>query len=279
VPAEPAAVRFLSAHARDERVVGLGTVLPPDTSTQYRLKDVRGNDPPYPDERFFRFFRLINPSQSLGDWLAVPTLTTRGRKMLNLLNARYVVTAPGSSPIKAPDLHLSYAGADADVYRDDRALPRAFLPPVVRSVRTDDDVFARLAAAGFQPRREAVVRGSIGVRSGAGTVVVRRDRPARIELEARLRRRSLVVLTDVVHGGWQVSVDGNRRPPVRVDGVLQGVIVPRGHHTIRWTYQTPALAEGLALSVAGAAGVLASMLLVALRRHRATAARRSNRRR
>jgi hypothetical protein len=269
VPAEPAAVRFLAAHTSGERVVGIGTVLPPDTSMQYRLKDVRGNDPPFPDKRFFRFFRLINPSQPAEDWLAVPRLTTRARKMLNLLNARYVVTAPGSPRIEAPGLHLSYTGGDADVYRDDRALPRAFIPRVVRSVGTDDDVFAQLAAAGFQPSAEAIVRGSIGVRGGAGTVVVRRDRPTEIELNARLRRRSLVVLTNVHHPGWRVSVDGKSRPPVQVDGVLQGVVVPRGSHTIRWTYQTPELVEGVILSATAAAGVLVWMLVIGVRRYRA----------
>jgi hypothetical protein len=277
VPAEPAAVRFLKAHASGERIVGLGIVLPPDASTQYRLEDVRGNDPPYPDKRFMRFFRLINPSQSLSDWLAVPSLTTLGRKMLNLLNVRYIVVAPGSPDSPAPGLTLSYQGADADVYRDHRAIPRAFVPRVVSSARTEDAVFARLSSERFQPTHEAVVQGSVGVHKGGGAVVVRSTKPAEVELRARLERRSLVVLGNSFHAGWSVSVDGNRRRPVRVDAILQGVIVPRGEHRIHWTYRTPGLNEGLAVSVAGVVGVLGWALLVVLRRRTSTAARGSNR--
>jgi hypothetical protein len=277
VPAEPAAVRFLKANVHDERLVGLGIVLPPDTSMLYRLEDVRGDDPPYPDKRFLRLFRLINPAQELSSSLVVPNLTTRGRKMLNLLDVRYFVAAPGSSVIKAPGLTLSYRGPDADVYRDDRALPRAFVPRIVTSVKTEDAVFARLSSVRFQPAQEAIVRSSLRIQNGGGAVTIRRDEPTEVELHARLRRRSLVVLTNAFHAGWSVSVDGNRRRPVRVDAVLQGVVVPPGNHSVHWTYGTPGLAEGSAVSVAGAVGVLGWAMLIVLRRRRSIAAQESPR--
>jgi hypothetical protein len=277
VPAEPAAVRFLQAHARGERLVGLGIVLPADTSTQYHLEDVRGDDPPFPDKRFLRFFRLINPSQSLSDALAVPGLSTRGRKMLNLLNVRYVVVAPGSPRIAARGLTLSYQGADADIYRDHLALPRAFVPTVVDSVRTEDAVFARLSSERFSPAHEAVIQGSVGVHGGRGAVVVQRTKPTEVELRARLKRRSLVVLANAFHAGWRVSVDGDRRQPVRVDAILQGVVVPPGNHRIRWTYRTPGLSEGFAVSLAVAVGVLGWVLFIVLRRRTSRAARGSAR--
>lgn len=199
--------------------------------------------------------------------------------MLNLLNVRYIVAAPGSTGIEASGLTPSYRGADADVYRDDRAVPRAFVPRIVRSVRTEDAMFARLSSARFQPAQEAVVRGSLGVQKGGGAVTVHRDEPAEVELRTRLRRRSLVVLTNAFHVGWSVSVDGNRQRPVRVDAVLQGVVVPPGEHSVHWTYRTPGLDEGSALSVAGAVGVLGWALLIVLRRRRSTAKQESTRRR
>jgi uncharacterized membrane protein YfhO len=37
--------------------------------------------------------------------------------------------------------------------------------------------------------------------------------------------------------GWTVSVDGQPTQPIRVNGVLRGVEVPAGDHTIMWFYR------------------------------------------
>jgi hypothetical protein len=265
VPAEPLAVRFLKAHTNGERVVGVGAVLPPDLSVQYRLEDVRGVDPPFPDKRFFRFFRLINPTQALGEWLEVPAVTPRAHRLLNLLNARYVIAAPGAT-MDEPGMSVAYRGPDAVVYRNRRALPEAFVPEVVSSAASESAVLNRLSSPRFQSLREAVVEGQTDVARGSGTVSVRQKSPTQTDLRVRLARRSLVVLTNAFHPGWHVAVDGKSQPPLRVNAVLQGVVVPRGAHTVRWTYHAPGLDEGLAVSAAGALVVVAWALFAVMRR-------------
>jgi hypothetical protein len=47
----------------------------------------------------------------------------------------------------------------------------------------------------------------------------------------------LVVLMDTWAPGWSVSVDGQPTLPIRVNGVLRGVEVPAGDHTIMWFYR------------------------------------------
>jgi hypothetical protein len=255
-------------HVHGERIVGLGVALPPDTSAQYGLKDVRGNDPPNPTKTYMRVFRLINPAQSYSDSLFVPALSARGRAILNLLDARYVVVAPGSIGARRLGMRLVYHGGDADVYRDPQAVGRAFIPAGVRSVETDDEAIKLLAAANFRPRREAVVQGRAAVSTGAGTVAVRVDRAERVALKARLQRKSLVVLTNAFDDGWRVEVDGRRRELLRVDGVLMGVVVAAGKHDIRWAYSTPGLREGLALSAAGIVGTAGWVAVLLMRRRR-----------
>jgi Bacterial membrane protein YfhO len=268
VPAQPPAVRFLRAHAGGERVVGLGVVLPADTSMQYGLEDVRGNDPPNPDKRYFRFFQLINPSQSGGEALAVPALSPLARRMLNLLDVRYIVTAPGPQNVGGGDLEPVYRGADANVYRDGRAVARAFVPRVVTAVSGEGALFTRLRSPTFRPARESVVEQALGVRSGRGAVKFVRDHAADMQLRVNLARRSLVVVANSFQKGWHVSVDGNERSLVRVDGVLQGVVVPAGRHSVDLTYRTPGLMEGAVLSFIGAFGATAWSSLLLVRRRR-----------
>jgi hypothetical protein len=268
VPIEPPVVRFLKARADGERVVGLGVVLPPDVSMLYGLEDVRGNDPPYPDRRYFRFFRLINPRQSLGDWLAVPQLTPRTRRLLNLLNVRYIVSAPVSRIVAAPGLTAEYRAGDAVVYRDHRAITKAYVPAVVKRVGSEAAVLSHLSSPSFEPRREALVERALGVGAGSGRVHVRHAGASRVDLDVRLARRSLVVLTNAFHPGWRVMVDGRSHVPVRVDSVIQGVVVDRGVHSVRWSYRTPGLDTGIEVSGAGIAAALAWALLVVRSRMR-----------
>ena len=47
----------------------------------------------------------------------------------------------------------------------------------------------------------------------------------------------LVVLMDTWAPGWTVSVDGQPTRPIRVNGVLRGVEVPAGDHTVTWFYR------------------------------------------
>ena len=266
-PTAPAAVRFLQQRATAERVAGVGTTLPPDTSTVYRLRDVRGNDPPRPDLRYMRLWRLLNPAQATGDWLAVGSLGERGRHVLDLLSVRWVISAPGMPEPPAAGLVRVYNGSDATIYRNERAAPRAYVPDVVTTVPGEKGVLAAVAARRFDARREAVVEGS-GARAGRGRVRLVRDRAEDVVLESNLSRPGLVVLSDSFADGWEATIDGRRSDAIRVDSVLRGVEVPAGHHLIRWRYRTPGLVAGAAVSVLGMVGaaVWGGALIVVRRR-------------
>jgi len=89
-----------------------------------------------------------------------------------------------------------------------------------------------------------------------------------------MQRAGLVVLSDAWSSGWTVTVDGHPAEPVRVDTVIRGVVVPRGRHVVTWSYRTPGLALGSALSGAGMAiaAVWAGALWLGRRRRRTSPA-------
>jgi hypothetical protein len=271
-PKVPGAVRFLQEHQKDARIAGLGVALPPDTSTVYRLRDLRGNDPPGPDKDFMRIFRLINPTQPLGDWLAIPALTAQGRALLDLFDVRFVVTAPGSGGTGQPSFSAVYRGPDAEVYRNDHAKSRAFVPPEVLVPRSPEEALASVGSPGFRPREQAVVeiRAGTTAPAAAGAAKIVRDTAEEVVIRTHLRRRGLVVLSDTFDDGWRVEIDGSHARPLRVDGVLRGVVVPAGDHRVRWRYRTPGLVAGAAVSTSAAVVLLAvaGVLLLTRRRSR-----------
>jgi hypothetical protein len=261
------AVEFLRQNGSTERLAGVGTTLPPDTSTVYRLRDVRGNDPPMPTLRFMRLFRLVNPTQG-SDWLAIPTLTPEGLRILSALNVRWLMFPPGSTT-SLPGLTLGYSGPDALVLRNPAAVPRAYLPETVKPVSSEAEALAELASPSFVARRVAIVEGA-RPNAARGAVRVVRDEPEKIELRATLSRGGLIVVPDTLLDGWTVTVDGDEARAIRVNSVARGVEVPAGNHTVRWSYRTPGLETGAAISAAGLAGAAAwgAWLVLARRRVR-----------
>ncbi|MBI3861620.1 MAG: YfhO family protein [Planctomycetia bacterium] len=89
--------------------------------------------------------------------------------------------------------------------------------------------------------------------------------PQRVEIDAVSERGGTLVLTDLDYPGWQVEVDGRPTAGVVVDGMLRGVAVPAGQHTVTWIYRPASFFWGAGISVA-ALVVLITLAIPAFRR-------------
>ncbi|MBN1529720.1 MAG: YfhO family protein, partial [Thermoleophilaceae bacterium] len=169
---------------------------------------------------------------------------------------------------------------DARIYRNDAALPRAFLVDRQRPVDGEDAALVAISSPGFRPRTEAITERPVpGIadvsESPAGTspgaARLTSYEPERVEVRTQARRSSLLVLTDVHYPGWRAEVDGREAPVERVDYLLRAVRVPAGAHTVEFAYRPASWRAGWIVSVV-ALLVLIALVLVGLRRHRAQAA-------
>ena len=59
------------------------------------------------------------------------------------------------------------------------------------------------------------------------------------------------MLTDNMYPGWKAYIDGKEAPIYRADYTFKAVIVPKGRHTIIFTYQSFAVNLGLIVSGLG----------------------------
>jgi len=278
-PPRTPAIAFLQQHAAGGRIVGVGNALLNDYSAVYGLHDVRGHDVPQPSLRFFRLWRLVRPEQDMLRGLDVEYLTPAGLEVLGLLGARYIVTDPGvrrPTEVGLEALTYAYRGDDATVFENGLAVPRALVARRVEVAHGDAQELAAVAARGFDARRDAVVRrdelgGEVPASRGAadGKVEVVGERNAQVTLQARLARRSLVVLDDAWAPGWSVNIDGRPARALRADVVMRGVVVPAGVHRIVWHYRVPDLRKGALLSGIGLLLLLAWASVLAVRSVRA----------
>jgi hypothetical protein len=242
-PTTPA-VDFLKQHAGPWRVTALAPAMPADTGSVYGLHDVLGLDPPQPSIPYFRLLHLENPDLRVRDSTHLSHVTPLGRRALDLLSVRYVLTGKDRN---LRELDRVYNGDDASIFENRHVVARASVPMSVTSSSSDAQTFALLRSSRFTAGRDAVTDGS--AQAGSGTASVTRDTAERVTIEANMRARGLVVLADQWSRGWTVTVDGHDRKEVRVDASLRGVVVDAGKHTVVWHYRTPGLMAGTLISI------------------------------
>ncbi len=172
-----------------------------------------------------------------------------------------------------PTLELIHDGGNR-VYRNRRALPRAWLVHRVRRVPPGDlsAAAAALTADGFDPASEAVVEGDIAAELGAADtaddVRVVSFTAERVELAVRSADPALVVVSDMFYPGWRASVDGAEAPILATNLVMRGVVVPAGSHRLVLEYRPARFTAGLVVAALVATGVVAALVVWSARRRR-----------
>ncbi|MGD0708725.1 MAG: hypothetical protein ABSA51_09755 [Anaerolineaceae bacterium] len=69
------------------------------------------------------------------------------------------------------------------------------------------------------------------------------------EINLTINGPGLLVLSEINYPGWQVYVDHQRQPLQTVDGLLRGVILKNGRHTVEFVFSPRTVYAGGALSV------------------------------
>ncbi len=82
-----------------------------------------------------------------------------------------------------------------------------------------------------------------------GKCAVVRDLPEEILLDVEANEPGIVVLADTWAQGWHATLDGERTPILRVNGLFRGVFVPQGPHRLRFVYSPWEIWAGSLLSL------------------------------
>jgi hypothetical protein len=262
-------VTDLQARLGNDRMTGIGSILPPEEATYYRLRDIRGYNPPEPSLRLKSFLSLAGEFTT--DFYSMPTLTPMAPRIFDLLDVRYVTTPPD---VLLPGVRYRtiYDAPDGRIYVNPDAVGRAFVPSSVSIAHSEDEALSRVTSTSFVPRRDAVVEwhgAGPAPTAAIGNVGLVKDGGDSVQLDARLSRGGLVVSADPWHAGWSVQVDGHDAHGVIVDGALRGVVVPAGRHTIVWSYRTPYLRLALIITLLSLAALVAWAAALRVRRHAA----------
>ena len=185
----------------------------------------------------------------------------------------------GRDPLSDGTLQLEYQGVDGWVYRDTRALPRAFIVPRVVKAPDAPSALAMFVDQQFDARDAAIV---IGDKQSTEVSMLNQDSPTNafeatarltsdrlneVEVDCVTTSPAMMVLNDSWTPGWKAYVDGANRPVVRVNYAFRGVVVPEGQHRVLFLYRPTLLVIGLVVSTASIVMLFLLAIWAAARSH------------
>jgi hypothetical protein len=166
-----------------------------------------------------------------------------------MMGVRYYL---GTAPVREGQSEVFTGSRGRKVYRNAVAFPRAWA--VHSTTRVPAGETDRLLTdPAFDLGSHAVVtRDHPELESCRGDAVrVVRHEPNRVELQARMRCRGMVILSDTYFPGWRARVDGRAAEIYETNGFVRGVVVEGGEHVIEMTYRPVSFLAGAALTLLG----------------------------
>lgn len=191
--------------------------------------------------------------------------------VLNMLNTRYLVTA---QPIQAEGLTPVVESETGYLYRNDAALPRAFLVDSVQVIAEKDAIFEAMREPRFRPGEYAILEKPVAERLGPlgeSSVEITLHTPHRIEIEVDAAAPSLLVLSEIYYpAGWQATMDGQPAEIHKTNYVLRSVVVPEGRHEVVMTFEPLSFTAGHLVSRVASMLVLVGLIAAGAMRIRKT---------
>lgn len=255
--------------AEPQRFTGRAYTIIPGTAAAYGLEDVRGYQA-ITNLRLHETFTLWSVPQPV--WFnRVDDLTA---PMLRMLNVRWALVDDASFDPPA-GWRVAWRGPHYRILENTQALSRAYIPESViptgsrfpESMRANGD-FGELSWIG--PELDSTSDDGDGspTRNGRGRVAIRRD-GAGFVLDAMLRERAWIVVSQTAWKGWRARSEAGTRVPLHYGNhAFLAMELPAGRHTVSLDYEPRTFRVALVLTVVGLLGFFALVAVVVITRRR-----------
>jgi hypothetical protein len=257
---------YLAEQQQDRlfRVYSPGYNLPRHLAAFYELETVDGVDPLFL-ERYDRFMELATGVQRHSYGVTVPPIVggesvglankdaILSPALLGALNVRYIAA---EFAIPNPALRVVNKFGDVYLYENAQFLPRAFL--IGEVVPASDFQTALEWIQELDLTHTAVVLDGPALTGGAneGKVTWEWRSANRQHLRVAIDKPALLVISQTWYSGWRARVDGQPAPLWQIDGVLTGLHLQPGAHSVELFYQPTTLWWGVGLSIVGSMACL-----------------------
>jgi hypothetical protein len=269
------AIAALQHAEKPFRFAAWGWSFLPDTPGYYGIEDIKTTDP-IQHAHYMRLMKgYLNADPASYDQL----LRDSSQPFFDYLNIKYIYVPPDQS-LSDPRFIEIYRGTDGALLQNTRVLPRYLLvqhfsvepsfdqavwrSKQIRDFRVDalvDQIPAKvLAAAPILTQESHALAG--------GTVNIRRYDANATVLDVTSNGWNLLVSSDVHWPGWRAYWNGQRQPPVVVNGAFLGCFIPPGKGELTLRYIPDEFTRGVQTTGVGLALLAAVGIAQAFTRRR-----------
>jgi hypothetical protein len=277
---ELAVTRNISAIAGINRVWGYGNAfLEKDIPQYFRWfsTDGYGNLSP---NRYAQLLSTIVNNGKLGssirrsdtdifeisEWDSMNTNPYRLR-IMSILGVRYVLESKKGElkdkrttgeRFPQPLFALAWQDDSWRLWQYTQALPRVIFADKYIVKTRPQDIIDALYNPQVNPADTVILEENPGTQLSAatGSATIMSYELNRVTIRTQSAGDGFVLFTDNYYPGWRASVDGVNTKIYRADYSFKSVFVPKGRHTVLFSYAPTGFTAGAVISVLGLAGVL-----------------------
>lgn len=261
-------VNFLKGLNHVDRAVGLSGA---EDSLYYRVPILTGYDPLYIGKYGeFMTYAALGKKESPGrSVVGFPTSGIYSQQIIDMMGVRYIFHKVSDKNYAWAFPFYNYPKSKFQKIYDDNIFQvfentsfqeRAYL--VSKNVKTNKEQFFEKT---FQTnlRSEAVVIDDIGEldEKATGSAIISKYEPSRVEVNVDSTGRQLLVISDSYYKGWKATVNGTKTNIVEVNGIMRGVVVPKGQSKIVFSYFPESFMNGIYLFLVGILGIIIVKIL------------------
>lgn len=247
-----------------------------EVADYYRLPYLEGYDALYP-LRYGQFIsslgngKVSDPGRSV---VSLPRLGKDTPQAINLLNTVYIIHKKSDDNMLWTLPYWQYPKDQfSQIYEDDAyrvlkntaALPRAFLVGKYVVEKDSQKIIDSMFGKNFDLRREVVLEQNL-----ADTIQPDPQAKAtissyvanKIVIQISSRDNQLLFLSDPFYPGWNAYVDGKKTAILRADFAFRAVEVPKGKHTVIFSYQPMSFYLGIVGLLVGLFGILGAGMIL-----------------
>ncbi|MFI5396470.1 MAG: YfhO family protein [Candidatus Binatia bacterium] len=177
-----------------------------------------------------------------------PDDVARDRTLLDFLNVCDVLSR---QPLT--DFNLVTQVGDVRIYRNPRAMPRAFAVDRVEVVSSADGALEWVKTHPEHLHDTAIVEEMLpstpdAAAAATAVVAISDYQAAAVTVDVAAAGSVVLVLTDTYYPGWRARLDGNPTRIYRTHGLFRAVVIPPGPHQVRFEYVPTTFALGVVTS-------------------------------
>lgn len=232
--------QFLAEDKSDFRVYPIGQLFGESRLQAFGIESVGGYHPA----------KLGIYSNFLSKTNNISTLPLMRMMNIHYLLSPQVINHPNLEEVFTDKMQTGSGNIQMLVYRLSESLPRAWFVENVEVI-DEDNLWKKLLSDSFDPIKIAYIKNAKNISAGTdGNVEWYESSIHHHKINTTSSKDGFLVISEIHYPlRWKATIDGEPVETIKTNGVLRGIQVPAGEHTIKFEYDQSVFHKGIAISI------------------------------